>query len=72
MLLVFASSLKILVTFAIVLEVRGISFFQYHEPSWQKFFEPIDHNQGALEEYSIHIVNLPVLPFCMGYPEEIC
>ena len=28
MLLVFASSLNILVTFAIVLEVRGISFFQ--------------------------------------------
>ena len=33
-----ASSFRILVTFAIVLEVRGISFFQYHEPSWQKFF----------------------------------
>ena len=25
-------------------------------------FEPKDHNQGALEEYSIHIVTLPVLP----------
>ena len=28
MLIVFASSFRILVTFAIVLEVRGISFFQ--------------------------------------------
>ena len=33
-----ARSFRLLVTFAIVLEVRGISFFQYHEPSWQKFF----------------------------------
>ena len=38
MLIVFARSFRLLVTFALVLEVRGISFFQYHEPSWQKFF----------------------------------
>ena len=63
MLIVFASSFRILVTFAIVLEVRGISFFQI---PWtilgRSSFEPKDHNQGALEEYSIHIVTLPVLP----------
>ena len=54
MLIVFASSFRILVTFAIVLEVRGISFFQYHEPLWQKFFEPKVRNQNALDESSIH------------------
>ena len=49
-----ASSFRILVTFAIVLEVRGKSFFQYHEPIWQKFLvEPKDHNQSALDEFSI-------------------
>ena len=59
----FACSFRILVTFVIVFEVRGISFFQI---PWtilgRSLFEPKDHNQGALEEYSIHIVTLPVLP----------
>ena len=54
MLLVLASSLKILVTFAIVLEVRGISFFQI---PWtilgRSSFELNDHNQSALDEFSI-------------------
>ena len=54
MLIVFASSFRLLVTFAIVLEVHGISFFLYHEPLWQKFLvEPNDHNQSALNEFSI-------------------
>ena len=48
-----ARTFRILWTFAIVLEVCGISFFQYHEPLWQKFFEPKDHNQSALDEFSI-------------------
>ena len=63
LLIVFARSFRILVTFVIVFEVRGISFFQI---PWtilgRSSFEPKDHNQGALEEYSIHIVTLPVLP----------
>ena len=50
----FARSFRILVTFVIVLEVCGLSFFQYHEPIWQKLFEPKDHNQSTLEEFSIH------------------
>ena len=57
-----ASSFRILVTFAIVLEVRGISFFQI---PWiilgRSSFEPKDHNKSALDEFSIQIVNLPVL-----------
>ena len=32
-----ARTFRILVTFVIAFEVRGISFFQYHELSWQKF-----------------------------------
>ena len=69
MLIVFARSFRILVTFAIVLEVRGTSFFQL---PWtilgRSSFEPKDHNQGALEEYPIHIVTLPVLPPLHGLP----
>ena len=54
MLIVFASPFRILVTFAIVLEVRGISFFQYHEPIWQKFLvEPKYHNRVLFDEFSI-------------------
>ena len=55
MLIVFASSFRILVTFAIVLEVRGIPFFQntMNHP-WQKFLvEPKDHNKSALDEFHI-------------------
>ena len=53
MFLVFASSLKILVTFAIVLEVRGTSFFQYHELLMAEVLESKDHNQSALDEFLI-------------------
>ena len=35
---------------------------KYHELLMAKVLEPKDHNQGALEEYSIHIVTLLVLP----------
>ena len=54
MLIVFARSFRLLVTFAIVLEVHGISFFQI---PWtilgRGSFEPKDHNQCALVEFSI-------------------
>ena len=54
MLLVFASSFRKLVTFAIVLEVRGISFFQIPWTTlWQKFVGSKDHNRSALDEFSI-------------------
>ena len=54
MLIVFASSFRILVTFAIVLEVRGISFFQIPWTAYgRSSFEPKDHNQSALDEFSI-------------------
>ena len=59
MLFVFASSFRILVTFALVLEVHGIFLLPNTlNDLWQKFVEPKDHNQGALKEYSIHIVPL--------------
>ena len=52
MLIVFASAFRILVTFAIVLEVCGTSFFQL---PWtilgRRSFEPKDHNQSALDEF---------------------
>ena len=48
-----ASSFRILVTFAIVLEVRGTSFFQL---PWtilgKSSFEPKGHDQSALDEFS--------------------
>ena len=49
-----ASSFRILVTFTIVLEVRGTSFFQL---PWtilgRSSFEPKGHDQSALDEFSI-------------------
>ena len=52
MLIVFASSFRILVTFAIVLEVRGTSFFQL---PWtilgRSSSEPKDDNKSALDEF---------------------
>ena len=49
-----ASSFRILVTFAIVLEVRGISFFQI---PWtilgRSSSEPKDDNKSALNEFSM-------------------
>ena len=73
MLTVFASSFRILVTFAIVLEVRGTSFFQLHEP----FLAGVLLNQKVttrvlLMSSPFYIVTLPVQPFCIGYPEETC
>ena len=54
MLIVFARSFRLLVTFALVLEVHGISFFQIPWTAYgRSSFEPKDHNQGALEEYSV-------------------
>ena len=53
-LIVFASSFRILVTFAIVLEVRGTSFFQL---PWtilgRSSSEPKDDNKSALDEFSM-------------------
>ena len=71
MLIVFASSFRILVNFAIVLEIRGISFFQYHEPIWQKPLNQKITIRLLLMSSPFYIVNLPVLPFCMGCPEEM-
>ena len=54
MLIVFARSFRSLATFAIVLEVRGISFFQILWTTlWQKFVGSKDHNRSALVEFSI-------------------
>ena len=54
MLIVIASAFRILVTFAIVLEVRGISFFQIPWTAYgRSSFEPKDHNQSALDEFSM-------------------
>ena len=74
MLIVFASSFRILVTFAIVLEVDGISFFQI---PWTTYGRSSSLNwtittRVLLMSSPLYIVALPVLPFCMGYPEEIC
>ena len=54
MLIVIASSLRLLVTFAIVLEVHGTSFFQLQ---WtilgRSSSEPKDDNKSALDEFSM-------------------
>ena len=68
-----ASSFRILVTFAIVLEVRGTSFFQL---PWtilgRSSFEPKGHDQSALDEFSIlYCESASSTPFRMGYPEEM-
>ena len=72
MLIVFASSFRILVTFAIVLEVRGISFFQIPRSLWQKFLNQKITTRVLSMSSTFYIVTLPVLPLCMGYPEETC
>ena len=74
MLIVIASAFRILVTFAIVLEVRGIFFFQI---PWTTYGRSSSLNwtittRVLLMSSPLYIVALPVLPFCMGYPEEIC
>ena len=49
-----ASSFRLLVTFALVLEVRGIFFFQVPWSAYgRSSFEPKDHNKSALDEFSI-------------------
>ena len=68
------SSFSILVTFTIVLEVRGIFFFQI---PWTTYGRSSLLNWNIttglfLMSSPLYIVALPVLPFCMGYPEEIC
>ena len=72
--IVIASSLRLLVTFAIVLEVRGIFFFQI---PWTTYGRSSSLNwtittRVLLMSSPLYIVALPVLPFCMGCPEEIC
>ena len=74
MLIVIASAFRILVTFTIVLEVRGIFFFQI---PWTTYGRSSSLNWNIttglfLMSSPLYIVTLPVLPFCMGYPEEIC
>ena len=69
-----ASSFRLLVTFALVLEVRGISFFQI---PWTTYGSSSSSNRKIttrvlLMSSPLYIVALPVLPFCMGYLEEIC
>ena len=69
---IVASSFRILVTFAIVLEVRGISFFQI---PWtivgRSSFEPKDHNQVLLTSSPFTLWICQSFSFCIGYPEEI-
>ena len=49
-----SSSFRILVTFAIVLEARGISFFRVPWTAYgRSSFEPKDHNKSAHDEFSI-------------------
>ena len=74
MLIGIASSLRLLVTFAIVLKVRGIFFFQI---PWTTYGRSSSLNwtittRVLLMSSPLYIVALPVLPFCMGYPEKIC
>ena len=73
MLIVIASAFRILVTFAIVLEVRGIFFFQIPWTTYGRCL--LDQKitiRVLLRSSPFIIVILPALPFCMGYPEEIC
>ena len=69
----FASSFRILVTFAIVLEVRGISFFQILWTTYGRSLLDQKITTGVPSMSSpFYIVTLPILPLCMGYPEETC
>ena len=74
MLIVFASSFRLLVTFALVLDVRGIPFFQI---LWTAYGRSSSLNwritiRVLLRSSPFIIVTLPVQPFCMGYPKETC
>ena len=73
MLIVFASSFRILVTFALVLEVRGISFFQILWTTYgRSLLDQKIITRVLLMSSPCYIVTLPAQPFCMGYPEELC
>ena len=72
--IVIASSLRLLVTFAIVLEVCGMFFFQI---PWTTYGRSSSLNwtittRVLLMSSPLYIVVLPVLPLCVGYPEETC
>ena len=73
MLIVFARSFRLLVTFALVLEVHGISFFQI---LWTTYGRSLLDQKITTRVLSMsspfYIVTLPILPLCMNCPEEIC
>ena len=72
MLIVFASPFRILVTFAIVLKVRGISFFQILWTTYGRSLLDQKITTRVLSmSFPFYIVILPVLPFCMGCLEEM-
>ena len=73
MLIVFARSFRLLLTFALVLEVYGISFFQILWTTYGRSLLDQKITTGGLSMSSpFYIVTLPILPLCMGYPEETC
>ena len=67
-----ASSFRIFVTFALVLEVRGISFFPILWATYGRslLYQKIT-TRVLLMSSPFYIVNLPVRPICMGCPEEM-
>ena len=70
--IVFASSFRILVTFALVLEVHGSSFFQILRTAYgRSSLNQKITTRVLLMSSPFCIVNLPVLPSCMGCPEEM-
>ena len=70
---IVASSFRILVTFALVLEVRGSSFFQILRTAYgRSSLNQKITTRVLLMSSPFCIVNLPVLPFCMDHLEEIC
>ena len=72
MLIVIASSLRLLVTFALVLEVHGISFFQILRTAYgRSSLNQKITTRVLLMSSPFCIVNQPVLLFCMGYSEEM-
>ena len=73
MLIVFASSFRLLVTLRLSSRFMVHPSSNYHEP----FLAGVLLNQKMttrvlLMSSPLYIVALPVLPLCMGYPEEIC
>ena len=73
MLIVIASSFRILITFALVLEVRGISFFQI---LWTAYGRNSLNQEITTRMLSMssrfYVHTLPVQPLCMDYLEETC